>query len=101
MRAAAYATYNIKGGAGKTTSTVNLGYLSAADGCRTLLWDLDRRARPASCSGSSPGSRAGKVLIRGTKALDDAIKGTDFENLGPAPGRLHPPQHGPAPRSCS
>ena len=53
-RVKTYATYNIKGGVGKTTAAVNLAYLSAADGCRTCT----RRARPASCSGSSPGSRA-------------------------------------------
>ena len=36
-----FATYNIKGGVGKTTAAVNLAHLSAADGYRTLLWDLD------------------------------------------------------------
>ena len=36
-----YATYNIKGGVGKTTAAVNLAYLSAEQGQRTLLWDLD------------------------------------------------------------
>ena len=30
-----YATYNIKGGVGKTTAAVNVAYLPAADGCRT------------------------------------------------------------------
>ena len=36
-----YATYNIKGGVGKTTTAVNLGYLAAEAGLRTVLWDLD------------------------------------------------------------
>ena len=36
-----YAVTNIKGGVGKTTTAVNLAYLSAAGGCATLLWDLD------------------------------------------------------------
>ena len=35
------ATYNIKGGVGKTSAAVNLGYLAARDGLRTLIWDLD------------------------------------------------------------
>ncbi len=33
--------YNLKGGVGKTASCVNFAYLSARDGYRTLLWDLD------------------------------------------------------------
>ena len=35
------ASYNIKGGVGKTASAVNLSYLAAGEGYRTLLWDLD------------------------------------------------------------
>lgn len=38
-----YSVYNIKGGVGKTTTSVNLAYLSAAEGARTLIWDLDHQ----------------------------------------------------------
>ena len=77
-----YATYNIKGGVGKTTAAVNLAYLSAADGDRTLLWDLDPQGAASFLFRIKPRVKGGgKALIRGTKTLDDAIKGTDFENL--------------------
>jgi chromosome partitioning protein len=77
-----YATYNIKGGVGKTTAAVNLAYLSAADGYRTLLWDLDPQGAASFLFRIKPRIKGGgKALIRGTKALDDAIKGTDFEHL--------------------
>ncbi len=35
------ATYNIKGGVGKTATAVNISHLAARDGMRVLLWDLD------------------------------------------------------------
>ncbi|NJO24627.1 MAG: ParA family protein [Bacteroidia bacterium] len=35
------ALYNLKGGVGKTASCVNLAYLSAQNGHKTLLWDID------------------------------------------------------------
>ena len=38
------AVYNMKGGVGKSTAAVNLAYLAAAAGARTLLWDLDAPA---------------------------------------------------------
>jgi cellulose biosynthesis protein BcsQ len=77
-----YATYNIKGGVGKTTAAVNLAYLCAADGNRTLLWDLDPQGAASFLFRVKPRVKGGgKALIRGTKTLDDAIKGTDFDNL--------------------
>ena len=77
-----FATYNIKGGVGKTTAAVNLAYLSAADGYRTLLWDLDPQGAASFLFRIKPRVKGGgKALIRGTKTLDDAIKGTDFDDL--------------------
>ena len=77
-----FATYNIKGGVGKTTAAVNLAYLSAADGYRTLLWDLDPQGAASFLFRIKPRVKGGgKALIRGTRALDDAIKGTDFDHL--------------------
>jgi chromosome partitioning protein len=77
-----FATYNIKGGVGKTTAAVNLAWLSAADGYRTLLWDLDPQGAASFLFRIKPRVKGGgKALIRGTKTLDDAIKGTDFDDL--------------------
>ena len=77
-----FATYNIKGGVGKTTAAVNLAYLSAADGYRTLIWDLDPQGAASFLFRIKPRVKGGgKALIRGTKRLDDAIKGTDFDRL--------------------
>ena len=77
-----YATYNIKGGVGKTTTAVNLAYLAAESGLRTVLWDLDPQAAASYMFRVKPRVKGGgKALIRGKRPLDDAIKGTDFDNL--------------------
>jgi len=78
-----YATYNIKGGVGKTTTAVNLAYLAATEtGLRTVLWDLDPQGAASFMFRVKPRVKGGgRALIRGTRALDDAIKGTDFDNL--------------------
>jgi len=78
-----YATYNIKGGVGKTTTAVNLAYLAAAEsGLRTVLWDLDPQGAASFMFRVKPKVKGGgKALIRGSRTLDEAIKGTDFDNL--------------------
>jgi cellulose biosynthesis protein BcsQ len=76
------ATYNIKGGVGKTSSAVNLSYLAARDGLRVLLWDLDPQAAASYVFRIRPRVKGGgKALIKGSRAMDDAIKGTDYEGL--------------------
>ncbi len=78
-----YATYNIKGGVGKTTTAVNLAYLAVAEsGLRTVLWDLDPQGAASFMFRVKPKVKGGgKALIHGSRTLDEAIKGTDFDNL--------------------
>jgi chromosome partitioning protein len=77
-----FATYNIKGGVGKTSTAVNLAYLAARDGHRTLLWDLDPQAAATYLFRIRPRVKGGgQALVRGRRPLEDAIKGTDFGRL--------------------
>ena len=77
-----YATYNIKGGVGKTTTAVNLAYLAADSGLRTVLWDLDPQGAASFMFRVKPKVKGGgRALISGRLTLDDALKGTDFDNL--------------------
>lgn len=76
------ATYSIKGGVGKTTTAVNLAFLAAAAGFRTLVWDLDPQAAASFFFRIKPKVRGGsRGLLRRADLLEEAIKGTDFENL--------------------
>jgi cellulose biosynthesis protein BcsQ len=76
------ATYNIKGGVGKTATAVNLSYLAAQDGLRVLLWDLDPQAAASFLFRIRPRVKGGgKALIQGSREIDDSIKGTDFADL--------------------
>jgi cellulose biosynthesis protein BcsQ len=76
------ALYNLKGGVGKTASCVNLAYLAAKDGYRTLLWDIDPQ-------GSATFYFQGKLKLKGgirkilgdDTDITDALQPTGYENL--------------------
>ncbi len=76
------ATYNIKGGVGKTAAAINLAWLAAQEGARTLVWDLDPQGASTFYFRVKPKIKGGgERLVNGRRGLGDAIKGTDFPGL--------------------
>lgn len=76
------AVYNMKGGVGKTTTAVNLAYLAASAGHRTLLWDLDPQTASTFAFRVRPRvSGFGRKSLEDAAALCAAIKETDYGNL--------------------
>lgn len=76
------ATYNIKGGVGKTSAAVNLAYLAARGGGRTLLWDLDPQGASTFLFRVRPKVDGGaRKLVRGKTNVASVIKATDYERL--------------------
>jgi chromosome partitioning protein len=76
------ATYNIKGGVGKTSAAVNVAALAARDGLRTLLWDLDPQGAASFLFRVRPKVRGGgRKLVRGRSEVAGLLRGTDVEGL--------------------
>ncbi len=76
------ATYNIKGGVGKTAAAVNLAYLAARNGARTLLWDLDPQgAASFYFRVKAKVKGGGKGLVKSRQPTEELIKGTDYPLL--------------------
>ena len=76
------ATYNIKGGVGKTSAAVNMAALGAQDGLRTLLWDLDPQGAASFLFRVQPKVKGGgRKLVRGRSDIADLLRGTDVEGL--------------------
>jgi len=77
-----YAFYNQKGGVGKTAATVNLAYLAAEEGWRTLLWDLD----PQGAAGfyfqvDAIMKNGAKKLLSNEIELADIVQPSGYDNL--------------------
>ncbi len=76
------ALYNLKGGVGKTVSAVNLASLAAAQGLKTLLWDLDPQGSAAWYLGFDTEDTGGmKRLIRGKTPIGELIRPTRWPRL--------------------
>ena len=76
------ALYSNKGGVGKTATAVNLSYLAARTGVKTLIWDLDPQSSATYYFRVKPKLESGtKGFIKGGKHVYKSIKGTDYENL--------------------
>jgi len=76
------ATYNIKGGVGKTAAAVNLAHLAARGGARVLLWDLDPQGAATYYFRVKAKVKGGtkKLLKKGADAAE-RVRGTDFPGL--------------------
>ena len=75
-----YALYNLKGGVGKTTSSINLAYLAAKEGYKTLLWDLDPQGASTFILKQKAKMGLSHYLVSDNK-LKRAIVKTDYKNL--------------------
>lgn len=83
------ALYNLKGGVGKTSSCVNLSYLAAKDGYRTLLWDIDPQGSASFYYQHTNRNKGGiKKLVEKGASLEDYRIETDYDHLDIIPADM-------------
>jgi chromosome partitioning protein len=83
------ALYNLKGGVGKTAATINLAYLSAKEGYKTLVWDMDPQGSSSFYLGAKTGAKNdSKKLFTGNTDLLDAVQNSAYANLDIIPADL-------------
>lgn len=81
-----YATYNIKGGVGKTATAVNLAYAAREAGDRVLLWDIDPQGSASYYFRVKPKVKGGgEALVKGRRDLADVVKSTGYDRLDVVP----------------
>jgi len=83
------AIYSNKGGVGKTAAAVNLSYLAAQSGAKTLICDLDAQSSATYYFRVKPKLKPkAKGFEKSSKWIENSIKGTDYENLDLLPGDI-------------
>ena len=82
------ALYNLKGGVGKTAAAINFAYLAAADGLKTLVWDLDPQGSSSFYLHVKNDKSESEKLFSGKLDIKDAIKDSGFENLWAIPADI-------------
>ncbi|WP_404419627.1 ParA family protein [Marinospirillum sp.] len=83
------AIYSMKGGVGKTATSVNLAYWAAQSGMKTLLIDLDPQGASSFYFRIKPASKNwGKRFFKAYENLLKQIKASDYENLDIIPAHL-------------
>ena len=76
------AIYSNKGGVGKTAAAVNLSYIAASKGRKTLICDLDPQSSATYYFRVKPKIKAGvQSFLKGGQKVYKSVKGTDYENL--------------------
>ncbi len=76
------AIYSMKGGVGKTASAVNLAYLAAKSGLRTLLCDLDAQGSASYYFRvRAEGKHSFKLIWTKAKKFRSEIRASDYPNL--------------------
>ncbi|MFN5427493.1 MAG: ParA family protein [Bacteroidota bacterium] len=83
------ALYNLKGGVGKTAATINLAYLCAQQGLKTLIWDLDPQGSSSFYLGAQANIKnESKKILSNEFELRHAIQATPYEHLDVIPADL-------------
>jgi chromosome partitioning protein len=82
------ALYNLKGGVGKTAATINLAYLAAKEGYKTLIWDMDPQGSSSFYLGAAGTKNESKKLLNSEMELLDAVQSSAYENLDIIPADL-------------
>jgi len=83
------ALYNLKGGVGKTAAAINLAYLSALDGKKTLIWDLDPQGSASFFLGAeSAVKNEAKKILSNELDLLSAVQESPYEHLSVIPSDI-------------
>ena len=81
--------YALKGGVGKTSAAVNLAWLSAQAGRRTLLWDLDPQAAATFLLRAKAKVKGGTgKLLKGETDPTTVVRSTPLDGLDVLPAEV-------------